>query len=202
MSDLFVDSWGTGTPVVLVHGSLATGGEEWHAQRPLADDGFRLLVLDRRGYGKSPVAEGEDFLSDADDIAKVMGDGAASGGSFLLRSRRALRSCPPSEGDAIRGCAGASRDDMRPVPSSRASPCRRSAPPLGSGPPRRRLGHAVSEGCGERSGRASLRADRRHGATGASVPPREGRLAHRPPADRASDGRRIGWSQRAGFDAI
>jgi len=28
MSDLLVDSWGAGTPVVLVHGSLATGAEE------------------------------------------------------------------------------------------------------------------------------------------------------------------------------
>ena len=76
MSDLHVDSWGTGTPVVLVHGSLAVGAEEWEAQRPLADEGFRLLVLDRRGYGRSPMAEGEDFLRDADDIADLMGDGA------------------------------------------------------------------------------------------------------------------------------
>src|SRR5918992_736502 len=76
MSDLFVASWGTGTCVVLVHGSLATGGEEWQAQRPLADEGFRLLVPDRRGYGKSPVAKGEDFLRDADDIAELMDDGA------------------------------------------------------------------------------------------------------------------------------
>ena len=76
MSDLFVDSWGTGTPVVLVHGSLATGAEEWQAQRPLADEGFRFLAPDRRGYGKSPAAEGEDFLRDADDIAGLMGDGA------------------------------------------------------------------------------------------------------------------------------
>jgi hypothetical protein len=29
MSDLFVDVRGAGTPVVLVHGSLATGAEEW-----------------------------------------------------------------------------------------------------------------------------------------------------------------------------
>lgn len=76
MSDLFVDSWGTGTPVVLVHGSLATGAEEWQAQRPLADEGFRLFVPDRRGYGQSPLAHGEDFLRDADDIAELMGDGA------------------------------------------------------------------------------------------------------------------------------
>ena len=76
MSDLFIDTWGTGTPVVLAHGSLATGAEEWEAQRPLADEGFRLLVLDRRGYGRSPAAEGEDFVRDAEDIAEVMGDGA------------------------------------------------------------------------------------------------------------------------------
>ncbi len=76
MSDLFVDTWGTGVPVVLVHGSLATGAEEWQAQQLLADAGFRLLVLDRRGYGQSPAVEGEDYLRDAEDIAKLIGDGA------------------------------------------------------------------------------------------------------------------------------
>ena len=74
--DLYVESWGDGTPVVLVHGSLATGAEEWEAQRPLADEGFGLLVLDRRGYGRSPSADGEDFLRDAEDIAELMGEGA------------------------------------------------------------------------------------------------------------------------------
>lgn len=76
MSDLFVDTWGSGVPVVLVHGSLATGDDEWQAQRPLAEQGFRLLVPDRRGYGRSPPARGEDFLVDADDIADLMGNGA------------------------------------------------------------------------------------------------------------------------------
>jgi pimeloyl-ACP methyl ester carboxylesterase len=61
---------------VLVHGSLALGAEEWEAQRPLAHEGFRLLVPDRRGYGRSPAAQGEDFVRDADDIADLMGDGA------------------------------------------------------------------------------------------------------------------------------
>jgi len=75
-TDLSVESWGTGTRVVLVHGSLATGAEEWEAQRPLSDEGFQLLVPDRRGYGRSPAAVGEDFLRDAEDIAELMGDGA------------------------------------------------------------------------------------------------------------------------------
>ncbi|MDQ4133605.1 MAG: alpha/beta hydrolase [Actinomycetota bacterium] len=75
-SDLHVESWGDGARVVLVHGSLATGAEEWEAQRPLADEGFRLVVPDRRGYGRSPSAEGEDFLRDADDIVELMSNGA------------------------------------------------------------------------------------------------------------------------------
>jgi len=60
----------------MVHGSLATGADEWQAQRPLADEGFQLLVLDRRGYGKSPALDGEDFVRDGEDIADLMGDGA------------------------------------------------------------------------------------------------------------------------------
>jgi pimeloyl-ACP methyl ester carboxylesterase len=71
-----VETWGRGTPVVLVHGSLAVGVEEWDAQRPLAERGFGLRVLDRRGYGRSPAAAGDDFLADADDVAALLGDGA------------------------------------------------------------------------------------------------------------------------------
>ncbi len=73
---LHVEEWGDGTPVVLVHGSLATAQEEWEAQRPLVDEGFHFLAPDRRGYGRSPAAVGEDFLQDGQDIAELMGDGA------------------------------------------------------------------------------------------------------------------------------
>jgi pimeloyl-ACP methyl ester carboxylesterase len=76
MNDLFIDTLGDGTPAVLVHGSLATAEDEWEAQQPLADEGFRLLIPDRRGYGRSPEAEGEDFLRDADDITELLDDGA------------------------------------------------------------------------------------------------------------------------------
>lgn len=75
-SDIHVETWGEGPPVILAHGSLATGEEEWEAQRPLAEEGYRLLVMDRRGYGTSAAADGEDFLADGEDIAALMGDGA------------------------------------------------------------------------------------------------------------------------------
>jgi pimeloyl-ACP methyl ester carboxylesterase len=71
-----IESWGAGDLAVLSHGSLATGAEEWEAQRPLAEEGFRLLVPDRRGYGRSSGADGEDFLRDGEDLAALMGDGA------------------------------------------------------------------------------------------------------------------------------
>ena len=74
--DLHAETWGEGTRVVLVHGSLATSQEEWEAQRPLVDEGFGFVAPDRRGYGASPAADGEDFLVDAEDIAELMGDGA------------------------------------------------------------------------------------------------------------------------------
>jgi pimeloyl-ACP methyl ester carboxylesterase len=76
MSCLFVECWGSGVPAVLVHGSLATGADEWQVQQSLADEGFRLLVPDRRGYGRSPTARGEDFLIDTEDVAELMGGGA------------------------------------------------------------------------------------------------------------------------------
>jgi pimeloyl-ACP methyl ester carboxylesterase len=75
MSELHVTTWGEGEPVLLVHGSFARGGLTWAAQRPLADR-YRLLLVDRRGYGDSPPTSGEDFDRDADDVAELLGDGA------------------------------------------------------------------------------------------------------------------------------
>ena len=40
MADLYVETWGSGERVVLVHGSLALGATEWEAQGPLAEQGF------------------------------------------------------------------------------------------------------------------------------------------------------------------
>jgi pimeloyl-ACP methyl ester carboxylesterase len=71
-----IEEWGEGTRVVLVHGSLATAAEEWVVQHPLGDQGFHFVAPDRRGYGRSPSASGEDFLRDAEDIADLLGDGA------------------------------------------------------------------------------------------------------------------------------
>jgi pimeloyl-ACP methyl ester carboxylesterase len=78
MADVHVTVWGEGEPVVLVHGILTWGTDEafgFGAQRPLADR-FRLLVMDRRGYGDSPDIEHSDYRVDAQDIGDLLGDGA------------------------------------------------------------------------------------------------------------------------------
>ena len=75
MNDLFVRDLGTGVPVLFVHGGVFDGEGTWARQFPLAER-FHLLIPDRRGYGRSPDAEREDFEVDAGDIADLLGDGA------------------------------------------------------------------------------------------------------------------------------
>jgi pimeloyl-ACP methyl ester carboxylesterase len=76
VTDLNVVTWGHGDPMVMVHGSGPSWGEEtWAEQRPLSDV-YRLQLIDRRGFGDSPPAEGEDFEVDAEDIAEILGRGA------------------------------------------------------------------------------------------------------------------------------
>src|SRR5213593_4186598 len=55
-TDLHVQVWGTGEPVLFVHASFGDGEQDWTAQRQLAAR-YRLLLLDRRGYGDSPPRE-------------------------------------------------------------------------------------------------------------------------------------------------
>ncbi|POX42645.1 alpha/beta hydrolase [Streptomyces sp. Ru73] len=79
---MHVTVWGDGgagrAPVVFVHGILTWGDDERYgfaAQRPLADR-YRLLVMDRRGYGRSPDIAHSDWAVDAEDIVGLLGTGA------------------------------------------------------------------------------------------------------------------------------
>jgi pimeloyl-ACP methyl ester carboxylesterase len=70
----FVAREGTGDPVLFVHGSIM-GAATWAGQRLLAER-WTTLILERRGFGRSPPTDGEDFETDARDIAEALGDGA------------------------------------------------------------------------------------------------------------------------------
>jgi pimeloyl-ACP methyl ester carboxylesterase len=73
---LHVTEWGSGEPVLLVHGTRSWGERSFAAQEPLGERGYRLLAVDRRGFGRSPDAPREDFDQDALDLAELLGDGA------------------------------------------------------------------------------------------------------------------------------
>jgi pimeloyl-ACP methyl ester carboxylesterase len=70
-----VTVWGDGDPAVFVHGSFGWGEETWRDQRPLADH-YRLLLIDRRGFGDSPPDGRVDFARDAEDVAQLVEGGA------------------------------------------------------------------------------------------------------------------------------
>lgn len=72
---------GQGERVLFVHGSFGDAEADWMAQGTLAGC-FQLLLLDRRGYGRSPAwsapatSDAARFDAQAEEIATFMGDGA------------------------------------------------------------------------------------------------------------------------------
>lgn len=79
MSDLHVEVHGPadGERVILVHGSMSTGAEAWALQLELAGR-YRLLIPDRRGYGRSPHVEEIGWHHDGQDIAELLAEGDAA----------------------------------------------------------------------------------------------------------------------------
>lgn len=70
-AELNVTSLGSGDPVVFVHGSFGWGEETWSAQKPLAAH-YRMLLVDRRGFGASQGPDAGDWKRDAEDIAALL----------------------------------------------------------------------------------------------------------------------------------
>jgi non-heme chloroperoxidase len=70
---LFYQDWGTGPPVVFVHG-WALGGDMWEYQTThLTRRGLRCIAYDKRGCGRSSQpGQGYDFDTFADDLAALV----------------------------------------------------------------------------------------------------------------------------------
>ena len=70
---LYVKSWGSGRPVVLIHG-WPLSGDSWDpVALALAEAGYRAIAYDRRGFGRSDQPwHGYDYDTFADDLADVM----------------------------------------------------------------------------------------------------------------------------------
>jgi pimeloyl-ACP methyl ester carboxylesterase len=76
MGEFAVEAWGSGDRVVLVHGDLATGPEVWGAQRPLAEEGFELVVPTRGPYAAPARDQGQDFRAEAEELRPLLADEA------------------------------------------------------------------------------------------------------------------------------
>ncbi|KQT32642.1 arylesterase [Sphingomonas sp. Leaf412] len=72
-TDIYVKDWGSGRPVVLIHG-WPLSSDSWDPQAmALADAGFRAIAYDRRGFGRSGQPwSGYDYDTLTDDLADVM----------------------------------------------------------------------------------------------------------------------------------
>ncbi len=70
---LYVKDWGTGRPVILIHG-WPLSADSWDDQAmAIADAGMRAIAYDRRGFGRSDQPwEGYDYDTFADDLAAVI----------------------------------------------------------------------------------------------------------------------------------
>lgn len=107
------------TPAIFVHGVFTWGDDDAYgfaAQRPLADE-RTLLLVDRRGYGRSPDTDRSDFATDAEDLVALLDtcpDGAhlvghSNGGlaAMLAAARRpeAVRSLALIQPSALRAAS-------------------------------------------------------------------------------------------------
>ena len=72
-TDLYVKEWGTGRPVILLHG-WPLSADSWDDQAmAIADAGMRAIAYDRRGFGRSGQPwSGYDYDTLTDDLATVM----------------------------------------------------------------------------------------------------------------------------------
>lgn len=72
---LYYKDWGDGAPVVLYHGWPLTGDTFDDMGIKLAEKGYRVIIPDRRGFGRSDKTwEGNDYDTYADDMNAILED--------------------------------------------------------------------------------------------------------------------------------
>jgi len=72
-TSLYVKDWGSGRPVILIHG-WPLSADSWDDQAmALAEAGHRVIAYDRRGFGRSSQPwRGYDYDTLADDLAAIV----------------------------------------------------------------------------------------------------------------------------------
>ncbi|STX81314.1 chloroperoxidase [Legionella busanensis] len=68
-TDIYYYDWGTGKPVILIHGWPLTSASWEFQARFLAEKGYRVIAYDRRGFGRSDWPfNGFDYNTLAEDL--------------------------------------------------------------------------------------------------------------------------------------
>ncbi|MES2905218.1 MAG: alpha/beta hydrolase [Pseudomonadota bacterium] len=72
---LYYKDWGQGKPVVLLHGWPLTGDTFDDMGIALAEKGYRAIIPDRRGFGRSDQPwNGNDYDTYTDDVVAILDD--------------------------------------------------------------------------------------------------------------------------------
>lgn len=70
---IYYYDWGTGAPVVLIHGWPLTSASWEMNARVLAENGYRVIAYDRRGFGRSDwAATGYEYNTLASDVNDLL----------------------------------------------------------------------------------------------------------------------------------
>lgn len=80
MTDLHLEVYGEGEAAIFVHGTFGWGLDTFPHQLALADQ-YRVILVDRRGFGDSPPAEQVGWPTDMHDIAGILDE---VGGAHLV----------------------------------------------------------------------------------------------------------------------
>ncbi len=83
-TQLYVKDWGTGSPVILIHG-WPLSADSWDDQAmALAEGGHRVIAYDRRGFGRSSQPwSGYDYDTLSDDLATVIAQTATQDATII-----------------------------------------------------------------------------------------------------------------------
>ncbi|WP_260483599.1 alpha/beta fold hydrolase [Sphingomicrobium flavum] len=74
-AQIYYKDWGKGRPAVLMHGWPLTGDTFDEMGIALSENGYRCIIIDRRGFGRSDKTwQGNDYDSYADDVAAILDD--------------------------------------------------------------------------------------------------------------------------------
>jgi pimeloyl-ACP methyl ester carboxylesterase len=66
------DTYGSGPPLVLVHGAFSDHQTNWEFVKPLFEQQFTVYAIARRGRGKTDATEGHSLEDESRDVVAVM----------------------------------------------------------------------------------------------------------------------------------